>query len=121
MSKRQHCRPMPGLRGYPATGLRSFLPELLQRKQSVHGAGAEAFQVKGHKLEAQSFEDAGELGGHFWSEGAGEFIGRDLNPNYLSVMADPALAKSQGTQCILASFDHGERLARYGTAILDAG
>lgn len=41
----------------------------LERKDVVHGAGAEALEVEGDVLEAERLEDAGEFGRHLQAHG----------------------------------------------------
>src|ERR1700720_2331016 len=55
-------------------------------QQRVHPARSEPFQVQGHKLETQGFEDAGELIGHRRVESTRQFIAGDLNANHLPMM-----------------------------------
>ena len=48
----------------PSMRLLACVAQLLCGKQGVHGAGAEAFQIEGDKLEAKRLEYRGELGRH---------------------------------------------------------
>ncbi len=38
--------------------------KLIGAQQGVHGPRAEAFEIEGNELEAESLEDAGEFGNH---------------------------------------------------------
>ena len=91
------------------------------RQESVHGAGAEAFQVESHKLEPQGLEDAGKFGGHLRAERARQLFARDFDANNLAMMTHPDLPETQGMQSVLAPFDRAQGFARDFASVLDAG
>src|SRR5579863_730014 len=69
--------------------------QLTDGQQRVHRPGTKAFEIKRHELETQGLEDAREFRGHFGREGARHLLGRDLDANDVSVMADPELTESK--------------------------
>ena len=95
--------------------------KLFRGQQGVHRSGAKALQVESHELEAETFEDGGELGGDGGIERALQFLARDLNADDVSVMTDAKLAETEGANRVLAALDNAERFARDWPAILDAG
>ena len=68
------------------TGLLARVSELVCREQCVHRAGAKAFQIKSDELEAQRFEDCGELGCHVGVQSALQFFSGDLDADDVAVM-----------------------------------
>jgi hypothetical protein len=81
--------------------------QVFRTEQSVHGSGPETFQIEGDELEAQRFENAGELGRHGRIESTRQFLARDFDANDLAVMTDAELAKTEGTQSIFTFLHDG--------------
>ena len=124
------------LTGYAAKAERSGLPavletvrdendlagaaKLVRRQQGVHRTGTEPFQIESYELEAQSFEDRGELRCHAWAQGAFQFFPSNLDADDVAVMPHPKLPEPEGSNRIFATLDYLECFSRYGAAILDA-
>src|SRR5271154_5535378 len=67
------------------------LKQFLASQQLIHRAGAESFEVKGHKPEPKPFKNGTELASHLNRQSPRKLIGCNLNPRDLSVMADAKL------------------------------
>jgi len=73
----------------------------VRRSKSSAGSNAfmdperKAFQIEGHKLETQAFENASELRGHCGIERPCQLLARDFNANNLAMMPPPGTAGNQ--------------------------
>ena len=76
-------------------------PDLGHRQQGVHRSGAEALHIEGDELEAQRFEDSGELGGHLRGQRTWQFFAGDFDAHDVPVMPHPALPEAQCAKRIL--------------------
>ena len=94
--------------------------KLISGQERVHRSGAEALQVERDELEAESFEDGGELRRDGGVQSTVQFLAGDLDADDVAVMAYAELAKAERANGIFATFDYVERLARHGAAIFDA-
>ena len=69
------------------------------RQQRIHGAGAKAFQVERHELEAQSLlkmtVNSAAISG---VRARGQFLARDFDANNFAVMAHAELAETESAQ-----------------------
>src|SRR6266436_4373438 len=84
------------------------LKRTLQR--GVEGALAVAFEVERDVEEAGGFKASVDGGGHFGSEGAGEFVGGDFDASEFVVEADTKLAEAQVAKGGFGAVDKGEAL-----------
>src|SRR5580700_10793711 len=95
--------------------------ELLYRQQRIHRSGTESFQIKSDELESQGFEDCGELGCDGRIQSPFQLLPGDLDPDNVTMMPYPELPETKATNRVLATLHHVKRLARYRTAVFDAG
>ena len=98
----------------------SDLLQGLKGQHGVHGPGTESFEIESNEFKSERFEDARELGGHFWGHCLGQFVTCDLYPDDVTVVADPVLKVSEAAKRRFTLFDLVERFARDGTTVLDA-
>jgi len=73
---------------------------------------AVAFEVEGDVEEAGGFEASVDGGGHFWSEGAREFVGSDFDASEFVVKTDAELPEAEVAEGGFGAVDEGEALGR---------
>src|SRR6267142_2913279 len=94
--------------------------QLLEWQYRVHRSRAEPFQVQGHELESQCFEDAGEFGRHGGIKRARQFGAVNLDPHDVSVMTYAELTEAELAQRFFALFHRAQCFARHRSPVLDA-
>src|SRR5882724_4761049 len=107
-------------RGTAATVWLFSAPKLLDRQDRIHRSRAEAFQVQGHELESQCFEDAGEFGRHGGIKRARQLGAVNLDPDDVSVMTHAELTEAELAQRFFALFHRAQCFARHRPPVLDA-
>src|SRR5689334_23212770 len=106
-------RGKPGAPASPA--VLAKVQNLIQRTLPV------TLEIQRDVLESQLLEDGGELRRHFDSEGAGEFVFRDLDAHDLSVKAHAELAEAQGFDGLLTGLDGLDIVDGHRRPIRDTG
>src|ERR1700728_5132655 len=86
--------------------------QILRRQQSIHRSRTETLQIEGDELEAQRFENCGELRGHGGIKRPLQLFAGNFNAYDLPVVAHAELPEAQRAKLIFALFDHSERLSR---------
>jgi len=93
----------------PACGAKNQI-RVVGLQGRVEGALAVAFEVERDVEEAGGFEAGVDGGGHFGSEGAGEFVGGDFDASEFVVKSDAELAEAEIAEGGFGAVDEREAL-----------
>src|SRR6266516_1101743 len=99
---------------------RDIIDSLFLLYNFVHRAAAITMQIERHVVKSNFAESPGEFANHFMVEHAAKFLGGDLQPHQLVVMAHAKFAKTKFPKNLLSAIHGAQSLNSDARAIGDA-